>query len=85
MLDSDFPHWNEYGTHSMRHTAAYFASWIGVPPETIQVLHACMVYLNTLYVAKIMLALLEPANHAWLHCCADTWKMELNSIATLLM
>ena len=31
------PHWNEYGTHSMRHSAAYFASWIGIPPETIRV------------------------------------------------
>ena len=36
-MQTHLPHWNEYGTHSMRHTAAYFASWIGVPSETIQV------------------------------------------------
>ena len=49
----------------MRHTAAYFAYWIGVPPETIQVLHACIVY-NTLYVAKIMLYLNLQTMHGFI-------------------
>ena len=36
-IGADLKDWNDYGTHSCRHTAAYFASWSGIPPESIKV------------------------------------------------
>ena len=50
----------------MGHTAAYFAFWIGVLSEAIQVLNAI---LSCACILK-----------QWLHCFADTEPMELNSI-----